>query len=166
MNLRNNITLLFTLLMISASISAAPNNQAISISADRVTIDEKSGNSTYKGNVILKQGEIAITAEMISISSANGEVSKIISTGKPSKFVRTGEASLEAESKQMTYLSASGVITLTGEARLNRQGDEFTSHQIRYFIDENRVEASSGEGNSQSSGRVQVILQPQSGNKR
>jgi lipopolysaccharide export system protein LptA len=148
----------FAMLFLSLLSHAAQREQPISISADHVTIDEKTGNSLYRGNVILVQGDIQILAALLTISSQDGKLYLITTEGKPTSFSRSGEAPIKAQSGKMVYKANDGVITLTGEARLQRAGDEFSSELIRYYVEENRVEAS---GDQKKNTRVHVILQPQ-----
>jgi lipopolysaccharide export system protein LptA len=163
----NRLNSIATILLFSfwlTTLHAEENKQPISIAADQLTIDERKGKSTYQGNVVLTQGEIQITADNVTISSVKGEVNKISTTGNPAKFVRTGNTPLRAQSQEMIFLDNEGIIILKGSAQLWRQGDEFNSEEIRYYVDENRVEANSGDS-SKGGGRVHVILQPQTGTK-
>ncbi len=160
MHLINTTIAVLSLLLVTSMTWADQREQPISISADHVTIDEKTGNSHYRGNVVLTQGDIQILAELITISSKDGKLDLITTEGKPTSFNRSSEAPIRAQSGKMVYKANDGIITLTGEALLRRGGDEFSSDLIRYYVDDNRVEAS---GNEKKNSRVHVILQPQTG---
>ena len=65
----------------------ADRNQAISLVADRATYNEKTGITTYTGNVIIEQGTMKLQADSIVANlNAKREISTITATGRPARF--------------------------------------------------------------------------------
>lgn len=133
--------------------------QPISIQADSLTIDEKSGRSRYEGAVELQQGTLSLHADSLEIITQNRQIRSITTQGQPARLRQLTPQQLEAEAMTITYNAVEGVIELNGNARLNHEGDQFSGSAIRYTMRDNRVHASSDKQQKQ---RVQVILQPRS----
>ena len=145
------------LLLLSSAIRAAAPTEAITIQADRLSLNEKAGSSLYSGHVELRQGELLFLADTLLITSAAGEVTRLQATGSPSSFERQGGSPLKATAKVIIYDAASDQVTLEGDAHLWQDGSHFSGNSIEYQISTNRVIA---QGGGQGDGRVHVTLQP------
>ncbi|MBS4049813.1 MAG: lipopolysaccharide transport periplasmic protein LptA [Methylomonas sp.] len=60
--------------------------QPVYIDSDNAVYDEKAEVSTYTGNVVAKQGSIRIDADKLVVYMKDGDIIKLVATGKPSKF--------------------------------------------------------------------------------
>ncbi|MBF0471275.1 MAG: lipopolysaccharide transport periplasmic protein LptA [Gammaproteobacteria bacterium] len=133
----------------------------ISIESDSVTLDKQHGISRYLGGVLLEQGEISFRSDELLIEQREGEVTEVVASGSPVTFERKSAPRLYAKAQKLHYAATEGVITLTGDALLQQGGDRFEGEKIRYYIQNNRIEASSGTpSQSQERSRVRVTLQP------
>lgn len=62
------------------------SEQPVYIDSDSAVYDENTQVSTYIGNVVAKQGSIRIDADKLVVYLKDGDISKLVATGKPSKF--------------------------------------------------------------------------------
>ncbi len=132
----------------------------ITIEADRLELDQKRGSSHYQGNVLLQQGALQIKADSITLHTVNKKLQRAVAKGQPATLLQQGdtpETAMRAEAQLMEYLPQNGQVELTGQARLWRNGNEFSGEQISYNLKQQLVKAS---GSEQGDGRVRVLLQP------
>lgn len=135
--------------------------QPIHISADSAQIDDNTGTTTYKGNVLMKQGTLEIRAANVDLYRINDEVSQIIATGSPANFRQQpslDQAMTDAFGEKLDYQITDQTVTITGKARVEQAGDTFSGERIVYQMDKAIVNAYSGKGSSGQ--RVQMIIQP------
>jgi len=87
MSLINKIAGL-SLLLLSCAASAleSDSEQPIYIDSNNAVYDEKAQISTYTGNVVATQGSIKIDGDQLVVYLKDGNITKLIATGKPSKF--------------------------------------------------------------------------------
>lgn len=78
--------LMLLLLAGTASALESDSEQPIYIDSDNAVYDEKAQISTYTGNVMATQGSIKIDGEQLVVYLKDGNIIKLVSTGKPSHF--------------------------------------------------------------------------------
>ena len=158
-----------TSLFCSLSSFALPSDrqQAITLEADRATYNEKSGLTTYTGNVIIQQGTIKIQADsLVATLNKDRQIQQITAKGRPAKFqqqISSEKGLARGEGQSMVYNAETGVVVMTGNAYLTQDGASFKGNILRYSISAGDVEAT---GNAQR--RIQIIIPPsatQSNNK-
>lgn len=71
------------------------SDQPVYIDSDHAVFDEKVNTSTYIGNVFATRGSIKIEADQLVVFMKDGAISKMVSTGKPSKFRQLPEEGKE-----------------------------------------------------------------------
>lgn len=152
------------LLMLSGhAISEDVNkHKAITIEADRATLDEKRGISTYTGHVLLTQGNIKIQADTLIVHSKKGELSHVTATGTPVHYAQKGIRSAEdinGEANIMEYFAREKRLLLLENAKLSQGGNAFSGNRIDYDTEKEVVTAAVSESGEQ---RVQVTIQPKS----
>lgn len=132
-------TLLPILLLISIPFTAqaleSDVNKPIEVEADSVVIDEGSGKSTYKGNVILTQGSIRLAADRITVIQHKNKSDQIIAVGKPATLTQKsskGKKGIKGRSQRMEYSVDSDILYLIGNATLVQGKDTFKSDRIAY----------------------------------
>lgn len=156
------LTSLLLLTVTSLPAAEGQKQEPITIEADRLELDQKSGTSIYVGNVILLQGGLELQADSLTLYSDNKQLRKAIALGNPvhlsQKQAGKGEV-LRAEAGYMEYLLTTRVVELKQKAHLWRNGDEFIGERVLYDMDRELVKAS---GEKDGPGRVRVILQPDS----
>lgn len=154
---------LLGLLGISLTASALPSdaNESVRLLADKVTYSESSGVMSYSGNVIITQGTLKLTASNITVNlSKNRSINNAIATGSPATMqqVVTKEKGLaKGQASKIDYNAVTGIITLSGNAKLTQNGASFAGNVIRYSLKAGDVEATAG-----GSQRVELVFPPNS----
>lgn len=133
--------------------------QAITLEADRATYNEKSGITTYTGNVIIQQGTIKIQADsLVATLNKDRQIQQVTAKGRPAKFqqqISSEKGIARGEGQSMVYNAETGIIVMTGNAYLTQDGASFRGNVLRYSINAGDVEAT---GNAQR--RIQIIIPP------
>ncbi len=148
-------------LLSSTLIFALPSDrqQAITLEADRATYNEKSGITTYTGNVIIQQGTIKIQADsLVATLNKDRQIQQVTAKGRPAKFqqqISSEKGIARGEGQSMVYNAETGIIVMTGNAYLTQDGASFRGNVLRYSINAGDVEAT---GNAQR--RIQIIIPP------
>ncbi len=132
-------TLLPILILVSAPFTAhalkEDVNKPIEVEADSVEIDEGSGKSTYKGNVILSQGSIRLKADTITVIQNEKKSDQIKAVGRPATLTQKsskGKKGIKGRSQRMEYYIDSDILYLIGNASLVQGKDTFQSDRIAY----------------------------------
>ncbi|RZG73911.1 lipopolysaccharide transport periplasmic protein LptA [Acinetobacter sp. WCHAc060033] len=142
-------------------------NQPISLVADKATYNERTGVTTYSGNVIIEQGTMKLqAASIVAQLNKNKQISTITATGSPAKFqqqVDTAKGIARGEAQKIIYNAETGILNLVGNAYLYQNGASIRSNTLRYSMNKGDIEAS-GSSNETGSpkGRVQIIIPPNS----
>ncbi|ODS23882.1 lipopolysaccharide transport periplasmic protein LptA [Candidatus Endobugula sertula] len=141
----------------SQSSFALPNDreQPINISANQAHKNSKQGVTVYKGNVIMTQGSINITADKVTIHDNNGEVDKIVATGTPATFKQQPKPEsglVTAQALTLEYELKKESLVLLNEALLKQEGKTTRSNKITYDIKTAVMNA------GDDTGRVQMII--------
>ncbi|ONG40019.1 lipopolysaccharide transport periplasmic protein LptA [Alkanindiges hydrocarboniclasticus] len=150
-----------TLLATATPTLALPSDssQTITLEADRATYNEKTGITTYTGNVVIQQGTIKIQADsLVANLNKNRQIQQITAKGRPAKFqqqISAEKGIARGEGQTIVYNSETGIITMTGKAYLFQDGASFRGNTLRYSISAGDIEASGG-----SQGRIQIIIPP------
>ncbi len=145
--------LLFT--WITAGNAAEP----IDIEADQALFDERSGTNIFRGDVMLRRGDLTITADKVTLHRKEGHLERAVAEGKPARFTQKppeGEV-LQARAHTIEYLPLTEELRLSGAAELRRGKDRFTGEQIIYYVATGRVEA---KGDGEGKKRVHAVIYP------
>jgi lipopolysaccharide export system protein LptA len=134
-------------------------NQPVSLEADRATYNERTGVTTYTGNVLITQGSIRIEADSIVVNlTADRSIKDATAKGRPARFqqqISSDKGIARGEGQTINYDAAGGILALTGNALLTQDGARFSGNSIRYSINQGDVEAT-GSG----SNRVKIVIPP------
>lgn len=148
--------------------SALPSdaNQPIRLLADRATYSERTGVTTYSGKVTIEQGTLKIAADNLTVNldTNNRSIKSAVATGQPATIqqVVTQEKGLaKGQANRIDYNAVSGIVTLTGNAKLTQAGSSFSGNTIRYSLSVGDVEANAGGGQ-----RVELVFPPSDSNSR
>ena len=78
----------FTFIFICSSVSAieSDKNEPIYLESDSAKWDEESQKSTYRGNVIVTQGSMLLTGNLLIVSSKNNEINKMVINGEKATY--------------------------------------------------------------------------------
>lgn len=132
--------------------------QPINIEADTADLDDNTGTSIYRGNVIVTQGSIRLTGDVVTVFSPQHTLEKVKAEGNPATFKQRPDAKdqdMRARSLQMEYFVDTEKLILLKKANLWQEGDEISGNRIDYDIKADLGRATKGENE-----RVRVILQP------
>lgn len=153
--------LLALLLPMPGQALKSDRSQPVRIRAHKAVIDEKTGTSTYTGNVIVTQGTLRITADRIIVYRKDRHLTRIVANGAPATFrqrVENRKGYVRGQARNMEYLAGRNVVVLRNKARLRQAGNLFRSGRIVYDLNRDRVRAGAG-GN----GRVDITIEPPAG---
>jgi len=166
MNYKNTVINLFLLtLIIFSSNSLAleiDREKPVHISADKVTIDEKTGVSKYMGNVKISQGSMQLTGEHVTVYQPEGKLDKIIVNGAPAQFKQLSDKNnleITATALKLLYYTISEKLILTGNAKLVQGQNSFSGHVIEYDTRNSTVTANTDDDKKQ---RVNAVITPNS----
>lgn len=157
----------FVVSAFSINAMALPSDaqQPIRLLADKATYSERTGVTSYSGNVIITQGTLKLAADNITVNLSNGRsIQSAIATGRPATMqqVVTKEKGLaKGRANKIDYNAQNGIVTLTGNAKLTQNGASFAGNVIRYSLKVGDVEATAG-----GSQRVELIFPPSESNSR
>ena len=140
-------------------------NQPIKLLADKATYSERTGVTSYSGSVIITQGSLKMTADNITVNLSQGRsINSAVATGRPATMqqIVTQEKGLaKGQANTIDYNAVTGIVTLTGNARLVQNGASFAGNVIRYSLKAGDVEATAG-GNQ----RVELVFPPNNSNSQ
>lgn len=157
------VTCIAAVVFSSASSFALPSDrsQQLSLVADRATYNDKTGVTTYTGNVVIEQGTMKLQADsIIATLNSKKEIQTITAKGQLAKFQQQIDAKkglARGEAQTIVYNADTGIITLTGKAYLYQDGSSIRGNSLKYSMNKGDVEAQGS-----SSNRVQIIIPPSS----
>ncbi|WP_313660806.1 lipopolysaccharide transport periplasmic protein LptA [Acinetobacter variabilis] len=153
----------------SATAFALPSdrNQPITLLADRATFNERTGVTTYSGNVIIEQGTMKLQANSIVANLNNKkQISLITATGSPAQFqqkVDPAKGLAKGQAQKIVYNAETGIITLSGNAYLQQDGASIRGNILKYSMNKGDIEATGTPNKTGSAaGRVQIVIPPSS----
>jgi lipopolysaccharide export system protein LptA len=156
--------LLLLLLPVSGLGLTGDRSQPINIEADRATLNEKTGNSVYEGNVYVQQGTIVLQGSKMTVQINDNTIDTFVLTGTPATYRQRPdgkESDQHAEAGRIEYYAIEDRIILLENARVWQSGDkELRSERIVFDLKSNTVDA----GSNNPGDRVRITLQP--GNKQ
>lgn len=163
--------LLGALLSPAAWAEKADSSKPIELSADRGTLDQNSGVTTWDGNVIVNQGTLQLKADHVVVTRNSAGEQVLLATGKPATFRQKVEGKNEyinGRGNRIDYDSKSGVAVLTGNALVTRGQDSVAGAVITYNTQTElyQVSGSNPKVTGDGKGRVTVILQPKTEEKQ
>lgn len=141
-----------------------PNSlEPIEIESDQATLDDKTGSSTYSGNVIISQGLSRLEADFIIVNSKDRKITSIQATGSPAHFVQQtalNEKSTHGYGNSIKYSTENESLTFKGEARLLQAENSFSGEEIEYDVVKKAIKAK-GDENIGSRVKIQYFPNPQ-----
>lgn len=137
--------------------------QPISIEADQGTLDQRKQTTVFSGNVIIKQGSLNIRAGSVRVSQDKSGNQTMLAEGSPVQFGQQLESKgyVNGQGNRVEYSSASGVVKLSGNAKVQRGGDTAQGDTITYNMRTEVYTVNGSKATGSNSGRrVSVIIQP------
>lgn len=164
-----------SLTVMTATAHALPSDRSkpISLNADKATYNDKTGFTTYTGNVVIEQGTMKLQAAAVTAQlNKDRQISTVTATGNPAQFQQQTEANkglAKGQGQRIVYNADTGIIVLTGNAMVTQDGASVRGGSLRYSMNKGDIEAvgsntsgSSSNKNTTNSGRVQIIIPPNS----
>lgn len=136
-----------------------PNSkEPIEIESDSATLDDKTGISSYTGNVIISQGQSRLEAEYILVSSQDRKISSIVATGSPAHFVQKADGtSTHGYGNSISYNTELESLTFKGNAKLIQAENSFSGEEIEYDVTKKAIKA---KGDENIGTRVKIQYYP------
>ena len=100
-------------------------NEPIYLESDSAKWDEESQKSTYRGNVVVTQGTMLLTGNLLIVTSKNNEISHMIVTGEKSTYrqkTKTGKI-VNGEAKIIEYFMDQSKIIFLEKAILTQSNN-------------------------------------------
>jgi len=157
---RARVALAARLVAVATALTAAAalaQSPPATIESDRAELDRETGVSRYFGDVEFVRGELRLSGERVDVLSPDGRLREVEAQGEPARVRDRNEAGelVRGRARTIVYDAEAPLITLTGEAELERGGDCFNAALIRYRPDSGRLEAERDDGE-----RVRITIQP------
>ena len=161
----------FYIISLSAFISLPakaidPGSKApIEIESDQAMLDDKTGTSTYSGNVIVSQGLTNLQADFITVSSQDRRIISITATGNPARFAQQTDklsAKTHGYGEEIIYRAEDETLIFRGSAKLIQADNSFSGEIIEYDVIKKAIKA---KGNESKGSRVKIQYFPESGSK-
>lgn len=141
--------------------------QAMTIDADRVSVNELKKTSLFVGHVVMTQGSLAVKADKVTFRQEESGDYFINAQGKPINFRQKQNSSpeyVEAFAEQLEFDSKAETIHLMGQAVLRHGKDEVRGDSIVYNMQTQQYEVSGGKSAGANTGagnkRVRLVIQP------
>jgi len=148
---------------------ATDRDQPIEIESDYAEIDDVHEIATYKGNVIVTQGSIRLTGDLMIVRYVkNNEVSQVTLEGKPAHFRQQLDDSgqeMKGEALKIDYHAKDNLVYLIEEAKVSQRGQLYTGHHMEYNTESNvykikRAISAEPGTNTSTKDRVKMVLPP------
>lgn len=160
---RLSISLFAVTLLSAGLVQALPEDreQPIRLQADRASFDQRTGVSTYQGQVEVSQGSMYLAADQATVHfDADGRFQRMEASGDPARFrykPTVDKPRIDGTGRKVEYNASTGKVVVSGNAHFVQGGDEFTGDRIEYDLNQDRVNADSAQGK-----RIEFIIQPRS----
>ena len=164
MLLSRSILLAILVWPLSVQALSGDRDQPMHLEADSASIDEGTGVSLYRGNVVITQGSLKLWADKLWIYRKEGKTERITSEGKPTRFRQMGDDQVEIRGQALRaefYLDRDELL-LFDNALLEQGADQFRSDRIIYNRISSQVKAGASADGQE---RVRVIIEPEKKSK-
>ena len=122
----------------------------VEVTAQQLSVDQKTGKATFSGKVLIGQGQMRLAADRVTVTYAQGDKSRISALHAEGNVTMvSGEDA--AEARVADYDVESGNVVLTGDVLLTQSGNVLAGEKVT-------VDMNTGTANA--SGRVRSVLQP------
>lgn len=156
----------FTLSVLVAGPAAAfdlNSGEPIAVSADHARLDDNKGTATYTGDVVVTQKQTRLTADRVVLYRDQTGVNRIEAFGNPAHYQQPaadGNGETKARALNITYAAKNNELIFEREAVIHQQGNLFKGDRILYDTKARVVTAESKPGDKNSTGRVEMVIQP------
>ena len=133
--------------------------QPLEINADFTDGTLGDGRAELRGNVLIRQGSLLITADVAQVEKVEGRVRELILTGTPVHLEQEieGQGRVQATANRIEYRVATGLVTLTGEADVQHPQYRVSGDVLNYDMNNQHFQGSGAQEN----GRIRIELDPE-----
>ena len=171
--LRRAVDVFVLLSCLLGSLTAFPlstdKDQPIEVEADEAELDDMNDVSIYRGNVIVRQGSIHMTGDVMTVYSKGGdELDYIIIEGDPATYRQLPDNSNvhdQAKAIRMEYHENKNLVVLIRDAWVKQDTSTLAGDRIEYNTELSRVKAwsqpageASAEAPAAEKSRVKLII--------
>ncbi len=136
------------------------SEQPVYIDSDTAVYDENTQVSTYIGNVIATQGSIKIDADKLVVFLKDGDIIKLVATGKPSKFEQlpaVGKEKMYGEGLINEFYPDKNLLIFMQNASVWQGDAKQSSDHIEYDTKNSLLKAGQGQTDGK---RVHSVIKP------
>lgn len=149
-------------------------DQPIEVEADQAELDDLNNVSVYRGNVVVTQGSIRMTGDVMTVhSDRENELDRLIVEGNPATYRQLPDDSQiydQARAMRMEYHDDRSLIILIRDAWVKQDAATLVGERIEYNTKSSRVQAWSRPGDAApdtgdatgEAGRVRMTLKKKS----
>jgi lipopolysaccharide export system protein LptA len=123
----------------------------VEVAADSLEVDQATGRATLTGNVVIAQGELRLSADVVTVDYATVDgdrrIERLNATGDV--IVVAGEDA--AEGQAATYTLGTSEIELTGDVLVTQDGATLAGDRLAVNLE---------TGSGTVTGRVRTTLEP------
>lgn len=124
--------------------------QPVEVTADALSVDQKTGRATFTGNVLIGQGAMRLSADSVTVTYAKGGQNRISALhAQGAVTLASGQDAAEAQAAD--YDVEAGNVVLTGDVLLTQGGNVLAGEKVTVNL---------ATGTASASGRVRSVLQP------
>lgn len=141
---------------VEAATDATIVEPPIIIDSDTSDSDLRSGITRFSDNVTIQRGAMLVNADEGVVHQVDGRIAMIELFGSPTTWRdRLDDGSIvRGRANRIEFQVEENVVTLSGDARLQHEGGEFTGNQLIYDLDTESLAGRSSEGN-----QVRVVIE-------
>ena len=120
--------------------------QPLSVRADNIQVDERTGMSVYIGHVRIVQDGLTIHADHVRVHSLHGHVLSIHARGTPLHMEdqKTGGLPLFGTALTLDFAAAPDEVTLIGHVVFHQGVNVLHGHIVHYYVRSQRITALRG----------------------
>ena len=137
--------------------------QPITVSADSARLDDVAGTAVYTGRVEIRQQDTVMNADRVVLYRSQEGLDRIEAEGSPARYRHPADgqiAETSARARRILYSAAENTLTFEREAVIEQDGNRFSGDLIHYDTGNRVVTAETRPGDSDSQGRVEMVIQP------
>ena len=143
----------------AADVPRLANDSTIIISADESWEDANEDTIHFRGNFELRTPGWAVMAEEATVYGQLDDPKRVVAEGSPVRFIYQKSAAepgtaTYGEGEHLQYDREKELLSLSGNAKLTNGENVMQSSQIRYDLEQQRLEAGGPEG-------VRITLDPE-----
>jgi lipopolysaccharide export system protein LptA len=151
------LILLFWLVALPAGAQSALVDVPVRITADEATLDDRSGTSTYTGNVVVIRGDMRLNADELTVFAPERRPLRIEAEGRPARAESPDPEGFPriATARVIIYSFATDSLELQGEAAISTRTGQARGDRIQYDLAGDRIEVRGTPAE-----RVEITFEP------